>query len=269
MNINIKLLNILSDNIEQYIISIISLSSFGAITDKELIKIQNKVLIKYNITINLQIIASIISTYKKDYIIKHYYRLSKYQKYILDNYKSKGIIYLVYKIKLSPMTILRFIFSKTYNKKLRELISNNLLNTFDKQQLNISIDNDIYANLDQTTQSIESLKFEKQIENYLIKHNIKYITQEDLTKEQIIKYNHAINTPDFLIKSNLIINNHKINWIDAKNFYGSNINFVKDKINKQIKKYIKEYGSGCIIFNHGFNSEIQFNNVLILDYDSL
>ena len=96
-----------------------------------------------------------------------------------------------------------------------------------------------------------------------------YKTQEQLTQEQKIKFGKATNTPDFLITSELIINSKKVNWIDAKNFYGSNIEFVISKIIKQIKKYLESYGSGCLIFNHGFNSELKFQDVLILDYDSL
>ena len=61
----------------------------------------------------------------------------------------------------------------------------------------------------------------------------------------------------------------EIKWIDAKNFYGSDIEFIVLKIKKQIKKYLESYGSGCIIFNYGFNSKLSFQDVLILDYDSL
>ena len=85
----------------------------------------------------------------------------------------------------------------------------------------------------------------------------------------MIKFGKAINTPDFLITSEFIINNKKINWIDAKNFYGSNIEFIISKIKKQIKKYLESYGSGCLIFNYGFNSNLLFQDVIILDYESL
>ena len=67
----------------------------------------------------------------------------------------------------------------------------------------------------------------------------------------------------------LQLNNNKINWIDAKNFYGSNINFIKKKIKKQIAKYINSYGSGLIIFKYGFNSNLNFDQTLIMSIESI
>ena len=67
----------------------------------------------------------------------------------------------------------------------------------------------------------------------------------------------------------MYFNNIKINWIDAKNFYGSNIDFIKKKIKKQIKKYTDTYGSGCIIFSLGFNEKLKFENCIIIDYNTI
>ena len=167
------------------------------------------------------------------------------------------------------MTIIRYVFDNIYHKKLKELLSSKKLSSYDQDQFNLAEQNDIYVTLDQVDQGNESIKFEKLIEEFLIKNKVDYKTQEQLTEEQQIKYGKAINTPDFFITSELIINSNKINWIDAKNFYGSNIDFIVSKIKKQIKKYLENYGSGCLIFNHGFNSELKFQNVLILDYDSI
>ena len=148
-------------------------------------------------------------------------------------------------------------------------LASNKLTIYDQEQFKLAEQNDIYVTLDQVEQGDESIKFEKLIEEFLIKNKVDYKTQDQLTEEQKIKYGKAINTPDFLITSELIINSKKVNWIDAKNFYGSNIDFIVSKIKKQIKKYLDTYGSGCIIFNHGFNSKLGFNDVLILDYDSI
>jgi len=266
IKINKKLLNIISDNIEKYIITKIAFNNFGKLSEDELIIIQNKVLNKFNILIDLNIITSIRSSYIKESIIKHHHRLLKYSSFILDKYKSTNILELSHKLSLSPITIIKFVFEKLYKQGLKHLINNNILTTYDKIQYDIASNNDIFVCIDQTNLSLESFKFEKLIETYLISKKIQYKTQEELSQEQIKKYGHSINTPDFLICSNLIINNHKINWIDAKNFYGSNNKFVKNKITKQIYKYIKEYDSGCIIFNYGFNSKLKFDDVIILHY---
>ena len=205
----------------------------------------------------------------KNYIIKHHYRIKKYDKLLFDRYNQNvSILNLSAKYDISPITIIRYIFEKKYNKKLNYLIKSNILSEYDLNQYNLANKFDIYSRLEQTDMQTASIEFEKQIEELLIKHNIKYQTQEELTVEQKNIYGHAINTPDFLIKSDLIINSSKINWIDAKNFYGSNIDFIKSKIAKQIKKYIESYGSGCIIFSYGFNEKLMFDNVLILSYET-
>jgi hypothetical protein len=90
----------------------------------------------------------------------------------------------------------------------------------------------------------------------------------DAVDEQIKINGKPINTPDFLIKSQFVINGKKINWIDAKNFYGSNIKFIKTKINKQIVKYNQAYGSGCIIFSLGYNEKYKtLVNTMSLNYN--
>ncbi len=269
MKIKIKLKNIVPDYIEKYVCTKIRLDSFGTTPESELLKIQQSINNKFNYNIHLQIINSIKSTYIKESIMKHHHRLKKYSKHIIDSYLKVSILDLSIKFNLSPMTLLRFILEQKYNEKLKILVANNKLNPTDKEQFKIASSNDIYANIDQLDQSIESIRFEKLIEEYLMKNNIKYLTQEELTIKQIKKYGKSISTPDFEIKSELYINDHRVNWIDAKNFYGSNNKFQKSKINKQINKYIVNYGDGCIIYNHGFNSKLIFDKVLILDYESL
>ena len=270
ININIK--NIIPNEIENFIIKKLNKNapeSYAKIKDLELNTIEKQVYDTFKIKINKHIIASIKSVYMKNYIIKNYFNLNKNSKSILDEYPKDGVLKLSAKFNISPMAIIRLVFNKLYHKKLKELVHSNNLSTYDKEQFSQAEKNDIYDTLEQVEQSEQSINFEKQIEEFLIKNNIEYKTQEQLTKEQKIKYGKAINTPDFLITSELIINSKKVNWIDAKNFYGSNIDFMVYKIKKQIKKYLESYGSGCLIFNYGFNSELKFHNVIILDYDSL
>lgn len=269
MNINIK--NIISNEIEKFIIKKINKNApdfFNQITNFELTNIKKQVLQIFKLNINKYIIISIRSAYIKNYIIKNYFIINKNSKIILEDYVKYGVMKVSSKFNISPMTIIRFVFNNFYHKKLKELINSNILSIYDKEQFKIADQNDIYVTMNQSDINEQSIKFEKQIEEFLIKNNVEYKTQEQLIIEQKKKYGKAIITPDFLIISELIINSKKINWIDAKNFYGSNINFVIINIKKQIKKYLDAYGSGCLIFNYGFNSELSFKNVLILDYES-
>ena len=132
---------------------------------------------------------------------------------------------------------------------------------------------DIFTNTDKDDQLIEATKFEKKIEDYLIKNNIKYKTQEMLSEEQIKKFGQPISTPDFYIIDDLYINDKKIKWIDAKNFYGAYTKHNIKNITKQATKYLKGYGNGGFIFNLGYSEcydkIIIDKNIFFLNYQDL
>jgi hypothetical protein len=269
MNFNIKA-NSIDNKLEKNIIKLINikpLESFKNISNDELINIKNKIKKEFNF--NDDLIKSIRSLYLKFLIIINHKNIKKNAKKILNDYDNKeDILKITEKYNISPLNILRFIFKEKYNKKLTKLINSKNIDEYDKTQLKKAIENDYYCLVNQDDILKKSMEFEKKIEKILIKNKIKFKTQEDLAKEQTELYGKPINTPDFLIESDLIINNIKINWIDAKNYYGININFYKQNLYKQTKKYIKNYGSGCIIYNNSFNNSISYNNILLLDYDS-
>lgn len=257
----------LPNEIEKYIIKNAH-KTFRKLTDKELNFVKNKVKLNFNFDTNIEIIASIISSYIKNFMIEKYYRIKKYRNDILSFYPNYDIIKLSKKYGISPMTIMNLIINEKYHIHLASINEKNILES-DYKQFKIASEYDAYYQLDQTKMHKESKDFENKIEDILKKHNIQYQTQDDLVIEQTKLYGKPINTPDFLIKSELIINDKKVNWIDAKNFYGPDIKFITNKIKKQIKKYILSYGLGCIIFNYGYNDTIKFNDTLILCYQSI
>lgn len=257
----------LTDDIEKYIIKHTH-KTFRKLTDIELNEVKRKVTDKFHIDVSTNIIASINSLYMKNFIIEKYYRVNKYKNKILSMYPKYDVIKISKKYGISPMTIMKILIENKYNIKLSNVNDNNISQS-DYIQFKIASDYDYYYQLNQTELNNESKMFENKIKDVLKKYNIKYKTQDELVIEQTKKYGKPINTPDFLIESELIINDKKINWIDAKNFYGSNIKFITNKITNQIKKYISAYGFGCIIFNYGYNSSLIFDNALVLCYDSL
>ncbi len=271
MKFNIIIKDSITNEIERYIIRKLDSKpylSYTKINYNDLQPIIQKVYKKFNIHISANLIASIKSNFMKNHIINNYKNIFKFAKKIINTYPNNDILTMSTKFDLSPITILRFVFLHKYNKKLNQ-INIQELNTYDQTQYKLAIENDAYSQLDQTNIQIDAENFERNIEKILIKHNIQYKTQKQLTSEQINKYGKAINTPDFVIISDLFVNGIKINWIDAKNFFGSNNKFIISKIDKQIQKYITTYGSGSIIFNLGFNQDLHFNNVLLLSYKSI
>jgi hypothetical protein len=217
-------------------------------------------------------IQNIRSSYVKNKMIKQHKYLLKNTNKIIEDYENKmSILDLSKKYDGSPLNILRIILLKTNSKiKVKKILNNpKLLNSYDLKQYNIAKEYDVYALVNQDENLEKSLLFEKDIETILIKNNIEYRTQEELSVEQKKSHGYAFCTPDFLIQTDLKINNHPIKWIDAKNYYGSNIDFIKNNIKEQTAKYIKNYGMGCIVFKLGFNSNYSLNeNILFLSWNS-
>lgn len=189
---------------------------------------------------------------------------------IINDYENgMGIKELTKKYDGSPLNLLRLIFQSKYDVKLTAIIKKKIkIDPGDEEQLQWAMSHDTYALINQSQILARSNQFENKIEEILSKHNIQYKTQSQLAQEQINLTGKAYNTPDFLILDDLYINKNKIGWIDAKNFYGANISFMKKNIRSQTNKYINEWGHGSVIYNLGFNSNLSFDNILLLDYKS-
>ena len=280
VNISINL-NPLDFQVEKYIIKNLNLSpptSYAKMNQNELDELYNHITKKFSKTyfenfnkdIILSIILSIRGNLMRTHMIIYNKNITSNEINIINDYENGiNIIELVTKYDSSPLNILRLIFKNKYKIKLSQIITyDNILNKRDKKQLDIAIKNDAYALINQDEILKKSGEFEEKIEKILNLLNIKYKTQNDLAVEQIKKNNNPINTPDFLILDNFYINGIKINWIDAKNFYGMNSKFTKKKIKSQTDKYINKWGIGAIIFSISFCSKLNFENILLIDYNS-
>ena len=274
---NIKLnIHPLNSQIEKEVLNKLNFKppeSYAPINNNILDTLYDKIIKKYpSETHNFykQIILSIRANYMRNHMMLTHKKLLENEKEIIKDYNNNyDIIELVKKYDGSPLNILRIIFKEKYNEKLTNIIKKSeKINSRDKTQLLKAIENDAYALVNQDKILEDSINFENKISLILKNMNIKFKTQEELSKEQIKNTTFPTNTPDFLILDDLYINKIKINWIDAKNFYGSNLNIVKSKILKQTKKYINTWGTGAIIFNLSFNSNLKFNDILLIDYDS-
>ena len=274
------LTNPLDYNIEKYICSKLDLrpyKSYAKMSDEEIDKIFNSIGKKFLLKkipipqyFCKEIILSIRSNLMREHMIINNKKLLSNKSNIISDYDNGlDVLELSTKYDGSPLNLLRIIFMKKYKKKLTQLITNNkIINQMDSDQLQIAVDNDLYALINQDKVLKKSNEFEFKIQKILDKLGIRYKTQEQLAQEQIKKSNIATNTPDFLILDDLYINGQKINWIDAKNFYGLNIQYIKKRIKKQTNKYINTWGNGAIIFNLGFSSKLIINGIVFFDYYS-
>lgn len=225
---------------------------------------------KLNTSITEKLICSLKSAYVLNFLVMNYNKVLSKKKYIASEYSNNNILHLSKKYKISPINIFRIVLIARglNNKEIMDKIKiyvhspSDIINEYDEKQFQMALKYDIYSLIDQTEILKKSLKFEKKIEQILIENNVKYKTQEQLTHEQK-KEGKVFSTPDFLIISPLKINDFDVYWIDAKNFYGANTNFIKSKIKKQTIKYIQLYGAGCIIFNHGLSEKLHFDNIFL------
>ena len=232
------------------------LHMFQELNLKEIILIQKK----FDYTSSL--LKSFRTQLLRDISITNFYKL-KY-KDIMKKYDSGiSILDVSKQCKVSPISLLHFILKKKYGNKP---FNSNKLTEYDKKQLKLADKYDIINPLDQKTILEHSLKYEELVSHVLDKKNIKYKTQEDLIMEQKEKYGHAVATPDFLLLAPIKINGKTINWIEVKNFFGANTKFIRKKIKKQVGKYYKRYGPGCLVFRHGIVDSLHFDGTYIISF---
>ena len=58
-------------------------------------------------------------------------------------------------------------------------------------------------------------------------------------------------------------------WIDAKHFFGADLKFPKKKTQKQVDRYVAEYGHGALVYRHGFCDGLRLRGAIKLDSSPL
>ena len=236
-------------------------------------KIENQIIQKYikkgyfgKIDIKENKYAKIIYSFRKNYLrehlIKNYWKIKSIIHKINKELFKTDILFISKKYNYPPVTILRLImenngFSK---KKISNILTKkeSLKKKFCRKQLNIALENDITADINQSKQLESSRNFEMKVNGEFDKHNIKYLTEEQLRKKGTTL------TPDLLLEEPIKINGVLMHWIDAKDFYGSNLRIITRGLNKQSSKYNDKFGKGAFVFHHGFSEKLNIKNTLLL-----
>jgi len=220
--------------------------------------------------ISYEMMLSMRNAYLTDGIIKKHYIFKNNIGRICEDYENSNILKVSKKYDTSPALLLKMVFdNRGYSKnKIRSILLDlNFvgLSEFDKNQVRMVLDNDDFFMVDNDKVLEESLKYEMLIGEILTKNKIRYKTQNELMEEQKEKYGKSICTPDFLILDDLELYGMCIKWIDCKKYYGANVDYIKKSIKKQTKKYLDNYGCGCIVFKHGFSEKLYFEDILLLN----
>ncbi len=238
----------------------------------------------YDLDININLLYSIRSAYMSEKMMLNNHKLIRKSKDFFEKYNNgMNILQISQKYDFAPILILKqilykFKLSKPSVKDIFHLHLDNNQDGITKKykldertvsQIPIAIENDLFNRVDQSESIKNSENFELILGKYLTSKGVTFKTQDILVNEQIKKYGRPISTPDFLIESELLINGKNIKWIDAKNFYGANTKIIRRSIQKQTKKYIDNYGIGCIVFSMNYSDKLNFENVMLIDYNEV
>ncbi len=236
-------------------------------------EIENKIIKKYikkgyfgkiNIKNNKysKVIYSFRRNYFREHLIKNYWKIKKNIRKINKELFKNDILFISKKYNYPPVTIIRLImesngFSK---KKINNILTKkeSLKKKFSRKQLNIALENDITADINQSKQLESSRNFELKVNHEFDKYNIKYFTEEQLREKGTTL------TPDLLLKEPIKINGTLIYWVDAKDYYGSNLKIITKGLKKQSSKYNNKFGKGAFVFHYGFSEKLNIKNTLLL-----
>ena len=124
---------------------------------------------------------------------------------------------------------------------------------------------DRVSSVDQSETQVKADLFEDILADWFEQQGIRLRRQPDMVREQSELLGRPVRTPDLLFLDHVYINDQPVAWIDAKHFYGSDVDFQRKKMKKQMNRYIEEWGSGAIMFRHGFSENLYLPGVLMLD----
>lgn len=124
---------------------------------------------------------------------------------------------------------------------------------------------DRVSSVDQSETQVKADLFEDILADWFEQQGIRLRRQPEMVKEQSELLGRPVRTPDLLFLDQVYINDQPVAWIDAKHFYGSDVDFQRKKMKKQMNRYIEEWGSGAIMFRHGFSENLYLPGVLMLD----
>ena len=143
------------------------------------------------------------------------------------------------------------------------------LNQRDKEQFELAESVDRVSSVNQTETQNAAEVFEGILCDHFSSLGIRFRRQEELLREQTKEEGRAIITPDLLLIDDVRINGIPCAWIDAKHFFGADLKFPKKKTQKQVDRYVAEYGHGALVYRHGFCDGLRLRGAIKLDSSPL
>ena len=189
-----------------------------------------------------------------------------------DYKKGMSVVDLSKKYDFPPMNIFRQILSeKGWSKsKIKESVrAPSRFSERERKEFEAAEEADRVSNVDQSETHLRADVFENILADWFEAQGVRLRRQPELVKEQSAEIGRPKVTPDILFLDHVEINGQPVSWIDAKHFYGADVGFQRKKMLKQMMRYINEWGSGAIVFRHGFSENLYMAGVTMLDASPL
>ena len=189
-----------------------------------------------------------------------------------DYKQGMTVVELSKKYDFPPMNIFRQILSeKGWSKsKIKESVrAPSKFSERERKEFDAAEEADRVSNVDQSETHLRADAFETILADWFEQQGVRLRHQPELVKEQSAEIGRPKVTPDILFLDHVEINGQPVAWIDAKHFYGADVGFQRKKMLKQMMRYINEWGSGAIVFRHGFSENLYMAGVTMLDASPL
>jgi len=200
-------------------------------------------------------------------------RLRSRAKEMLRLYKEGvSVVDLSQRFDGPPMNVFRLIlaemrWSKTKIKEsLREP---SRLSQRERKEFEAAEAADRVSNVDQGESQEKADQFEDILADWFEAQGVRLRRQPEMVKEQKQELGRPVRTPDILFLDHVYINERPVAWIDAKHFYGADVEFQRKKMAKQMDRYIEEWGSGAVVYRHGFSENLFMAGCTLLDANVL
>ncbi|MAT48449.1 MAG: hypothetical protein CMA27_01305 [Euryarchaeota archaeon] len=187
--------------------------------------------------------------------------------------EGESIVELAKRFDYPPMNIFRGILkSRGWSKiKIKDALRSpeKKLNKRDQEEFIKAESADRVANVNQSENAKRADLFEDILCDHFESKGVRIRRQPEMVAEQTKEHGKPIRTPDLLLLDHVVVNGQQIAWVDAKHFYGADVNFQRKKTIKQMNRYIEEWGQGAIVFRHGFSANLRVPGVILLDSSQL
>ena len=243
---------------------------FGFLPEERVQQIAKKI---EKLDITLEQSLSLRSALNQEKSVYSHGRLMSRANELKRRYDSgESVLSLSTRFDAPPVNVFRAILTgRGWSKnKIKETLKvPSKMNERDREQFQLAESADRVSSVNQSETQNAAEVFEDILCDYFTSLNVRFRRQEDLLAEQKKSEGRAIITPDLLLLDDVRINGVPCAWIDAKHFFGADLRFPKKKTQKQVDRYVNEYGQGAIVYRHGFCETLRLKGAILLDSSPL